>query len=154
MVWKGELYLDSALLFGLLSAPKIFNSLADALQWILESQEIDLIHYLDDFLIFGVPDSPEWRLAQERTESLCARLGIPITHHKTDGPTGRITFLGVELDAESGLVCLPEEKLQRLQREIRGWMGRSSCTKRELLSLIGLLQHACCVVRTGRTFLR
>ena len=28
------------------------------------------------------------------------------------------------------------------------------CTKRELLSLIGQLQHACCVVRAGRTFLR
>ena len=62
--------------------------------------------------------------------------------------------MGTELDAESELVRLLEEKLQRLQSEIRWWMGRSSCMKRELLSLIGLLQHACCVVRPRRTFLR
>ena len=31
---------------------------------------------------------------------------------------------------------------------------RKSCTKRELLSLIGQLQHACKVVRYGRAFLR
>ena len=64
-----------------------------------------------------------------------------------------LTFLGIELDTRSMILRLPEEKLRRLQDEIRRWTGRSSCTKRDLLSLIGLLQHACCVVRPGRTFL-
>ncbi len=35
MVWKGRLYIDTVLPFGLRSAPKIFNALADALQWML-----------------------------------------------------------------------------------------------------------------------
>ena len=34
------------------------------------------------------------------------------------------------------------------------WRGRRVCKKRELLSLIGLLSHACKVVRAGRSFLR
>jgi len=34
------------------------------------------------------------------------------------------------------------------------WRVRKACTKRELLSLIGQLQHACCVVKVGPTFLR
>ena len=42
------------------------------------------------------------------------------------------------------IVRLPREKLHRLQREISKWAGRRSCSKRELLSLIGQLQHACC----------
>ena len=37
---------------------------------------------------------------------------------------------------------------------IRSWRGRKCCRKWELLSLIGQLQHACRVVRPGRTFLR
>ena len=45
-------------------------------------------------------------------------------------------------------------QLRRLQREIRAWKGRKSCTKRDLLSLIGQLQHACCVVKPGGTILR
>ena len=34
MRWRGETYVDTVLPFGLRSAPKIFNALADALQWI------------------------------------------------------------------------------------------------------------------------
>ena len=37
--------------------------------------------------------------------------------------------------------------------DLPGERERRSGTKRELLSLIGQLQHACCVVRPGRTFL-
>ena len=54
----------------------------------------------------------------------------------------------------AGVLRLPREKLQRLQREIVRGEGKKTCTKRELLSLIGQLQHACCVVRPGRAFLR
>jgi len=32
VMWEGTLYVDSALLFGLRSAPKIFTSVADALE--------------------------------------------------------------------------------------------------------------------------
>ena len=46
------------------------------------------------------------------------------------------------------------ENLRRLQREIRSWSSRKSCTKRELLPLVGQLQHTSCVVRPGRTSLR
>ena len=46
MSWRGNLYADASLPFGLRSAPKIFN---DA---IIGQQAI---HYLDDYLIFGAP---------------------------------------------------------------------------------------------------
>ena len=51
-------------------------------------------------------------------------------------------------------IRLPCEKLHRLQREIQLWERRKSTSNRELLSLIGELQHVCCVVRPGRSFLR
>ena len=35
MQWDGKLYIDTALPFGLRSAPKIFNALADAIEWVL-----------------------------------------------------------------------------------------------------------------------
>ena len=57
MEWKGEVYIDTCLPFGLRSAPKLFNILADALEWILKQQGVSfLIHYLDDFLTSGAPD--------------------------------------------------------------------------------------------------
>ena len=73
---------------------------------------------------------------------------------KTEGPAAILIFLGIELDTVAGILRLPKEKLLRLQAEIGRWAGRQSCTKRDLLSLIGQLQHACCVVKPGRSFLR
>ena len=35
MQWKGKIYIDTALPFGLRSAPKIFCALSDTLEWIL-----------------------------------------------------------------------------------------------------------------------
>ena len=155
IVWRGELFVDTALPFGLRSAPKIFTAVADALQFILQEKGVQrIMHYLDDFLVFGEPSTLQCSKALQLAMEWCTRLGVPIAESKTEGPAEYITFLGIELDTSKGELRLPEEKLHRLQNEIRWWMGRRSCTKRELLSLIGQLQHACCVVQPGRTFLR
>ena len=49
---------------------------------------------------------------------------------------------------------LHDEKLARVRQAVTGWLGRRSAMKREILSLVGLLQHAAKVVRPGRTFVR
>jgi len=85
---------------------------------------------------------------------LCGELGVPMASSKTVGPTRSITFLGVEIDTAIMVVRLPAEKVDRLKETISKWQAKRVCTERELLSLIGQLQHACCVVRVGRTFLR
>ena len=121
----------------------------------LEHQRIKAIHYLDDFLLFGTPESQECKLGLESMQRLCVKLGIPNAHHKMEGGTCRLMFLGMELDSETGTLHLPVEKLQQLRREITQWMGRSSCTqKKKPFALVGQLQHACCMVRPGRTSLR
>ena len=56
--WQGNTYIDRALPFGLSSAPKIFNAVADFLAWVLYCEGVStLIHYRDDFLLFGPPGS-------------------------------------------------------------------------------------------------
>ena len=48
--WDGSVYVDPMLPFGLQSAPKIFNAVADTLHWNLQQSGIPLVlHYLDDF---------------------------------------------------------------------------------------------------------
>ena len=152
MKWKGKLYIDSVLPFGLRSAPKIFNAMADALQWVMEQHGVrTMMHYLDDYLVLGGPDSDECERDLEVALQVCQQLGVPIAAHKTEGPGEVLTF---ELDTRRMEVRLPRDKLRRLQQEIPKWQARRACQKRELLSLIGQLQHACCVVKPGRSFLR
>ena len=79
---------------------------------------------------------------------------MPISEEKREGPATSISFLGIVLDSGLMQLRLSEEKLQRLLDTVREWRSKRSCTKLELLSLIGQLQHACRVVRSGRMFLR
>ena len=74
--------------------------------------------------------------------------------HKREGPATCLTYLGIEIDTMAGQLRLPHEKLQRLQDQLEEWGDKKVCTRRELESLIGTLNHACKVVRSGRSFLR
>ena len=112
------------------------------------------LHYLDDFLLFGDPNSEQYERALRSALAHCNILGGPVAPQKTEGPSTTLTFLGLELDTMSLTVRLPSAKLDRLRREVQRWQGLKSCSMRELLSLIGQLQHACCAIRPGRSFLR
>ena len=60
MRWENELFTDAVLPFGLHSAPKLFNCVADALQWIAEHFGVSyLAHFLDNFLTTGTPESSD-----------------------------------------------------------------------------------------------
>ena len=73
---------------------------------------------------------------------------------KKEGPATSISFLGILFDTQAMQLRLPTDKYLRIMEELSKWSTRKACTKRELLSLIGLLQHASFIVKTGRTFLR
>jgi hypothetical protein len=155
MEWDGMLYVDPMLPFGLRSAPKIFNAVADALEWCIRAQGVQhIFHYLDDFIVIGPPNSAACAEALTIIDQTCNRLGVPMAAHKREGPTTRLTYLGIEVDTVAGQLRLPSEKLHRLQTLLREWGDRKVCTRRELESLIGTLNHACKVVRCGRSFLR
>lgn len=84
----------------------------------------------------------------------CKKLVVPIAPHKTEGPASCLVYLGIKIDTQAGELRLPSEKLSRLQACLQVWRGHRSCLRRDLKSLIGLLNHACKVVRAGRSFLR
>ena len=86
--------------------------------------------------------------------SLFQFIGVPIAPDKTVGPSHKITYLGIEVDALAQCVRLPKEKYDTLLTLLRSWESKKKCTKRELLSLIGSLSFAAKVVKPGRIFLR
>ena len=58
--WEGATYVDHTLPFGLRSAPKIFTAVADMVAWVLHCAGIQhQLHYIDDFLFLGAPDTGE-----------------------------------------------------------------------------------------------
>ena len=65
-----------------------------------------------------------------------------------------LTFLGIEIDSVAMELRLPQSKLMELRELIKEWRVKPHCKRKELESLTGKLQHACTVVKPGRTFLR
>ena len=150
-----EVFVDTALPFGLRSAPKIFSALSDALAWTLQSKGVThQLHYLDDFLLMGPPDSSTCAQALKATLDTCQELGVPVAAHKTEGPSCQLTFLGIQINTISMELSLPPDKLSRISATVGEWKSRKVATKKQLQSLIGTLSHAATVIIPGRVFLR
>ena len=95
MEWKEQLYVDAALPFGLRSAPKIFNAVADGLMWIMKHRGIKaVIHYLDDYLLFVDPSSRECAEALSLDLLLCTCLSVPVSAHKLEGTATTLNSVG------------------------------------------------------------
>jgi len=87
-----------------------------------------VIHYLDDFL------QASWlAISVNKLEGLC-------------GCACHSLWIG----SRSMEICLPSSKLGELLNQR---LGRWSCTRRELVSLVGKLAHVCKVVSLGKTVL-
>ena len=152
MRWQGNCFVDSTLLFGLRSAPLIFSAVADALEWLVKSRGVEhIFHYIDDFVVVGPSLSNACKHSLRTLTQTCENLGLLVAHEKTEGPSTRLTVLGIEFDTELMELRLPAEKLERLASLLAIWRGRGSGPRRDLESLAGILQHAC---SPGRIFMR
>lgn len=151
--WRGFLYYYSRLSFGCSSSCKIFDTLSQAVCWIAEQIHNihKILHLLDDFLTLDLPDCH----AEHTMESmllLFSRLNIPLAEHKIVGPTTVLEFLGIILDSNLMQARLPQNKLDRIIAFICSILRKKSCTKRELLQLLGHFNFASRVILPGRSF--
>ena len=155
MQWKDHVYIDTCLPFGLRSAPRIFTEMADMLEWCAKQQGVShLMHYLDDYITWGRAGSLECEHYKACLINTCDHLGVLVAQEKCQGPATTITYLGIEIDSLAMELRLPEDKLRRIRGELGKWTGKKAGRRRELESLLGLLQHASKIVRPGRRFVR
>ena len=153
--WVDEYYIDMTLPMGLKPSCLIWEYYATALEWIFKhciGIEV-VVHYIDDFLfVIKLKATAEQQLV--RALEICKRLGLPMASDKTEGPTTKLTFLGIELDTEAMMARVPQEHLLKLNQLLSDWGVRTHATKAELQSLSGYLNFITKVVRPGRAFSR
>jgi hypothetical protein len=113
-----------------------------------------LLKHIDDFLIMGKAGINECSHNLQVFKDVRAELFLPLKDEKKVSPTTVLDFLGIILDTDKLEIRLAEERVKELMVLLQRWETRKACRKRELLSLIGKLAHACKVVRVGRIFLR
>lgn len=155
--WEGSFYYELFLMFGLRSAPYIFNLFSEALHWILQHHiPARIRHYLDDFLKIFRPYTPPHILhaALSWTRSLAHALGLNFQDSKVEGPTTVLEYLGIILDSIRMEARLPADKLTYLGELLEQWSAKSHCTLHELAELTGYLMFCSQVIPYSRAFLR
>ena len=79
MMWQEKLYIDMFLPLGLRSAPKIFNCIADALQWITQHLGVSFVElFLDHFIVLGRPNSNKCNENLLILMLICIIFGLPL----------------------------------------------------------------------------
>jgi len=151
--WRDSYYVYTRLVFGCRSSPKIFDNLSRAICWIAENNYgISVIfHLLDDFLTVQGPYSDGERTMALLTH-IFGKLKVPLSKPKTVGPTTVLEYLGVVLDSDKMEARLPRDKIERIIDFIKYLLNRKSCTKREVLQLLGHFNFASRVIVPGRSF--
>ena len=110
---------------------------------------LHFIHYLDDFFTAGPPHTQTCQHNMNSMTRLCSTLNITIKHEKTEGPSTSITFLGILLDSQAMQASIALDHKMELQLAISNLEGKRTCSKHQLLSLIGKLAFTCKFVLCG-----
>ena len=85
-------------------------------------------------------------------QHLCTHLRISLAQENLEDPTHCLTYLVIKIDTFLFLDWLPNDKLTWIRSVLRLWLKKHRATKRQIVSLVDLLQHASKVVVSGRTF--
>ena len=155
--WQSNFYYAVVLVFGVKTAPYIFNLFAEALHWIFQRHlPGDLRHYLDDFLLAFHPSTSLQTTNRAVTwcQDLCNQLGLSTQEEKTVRPCTCLEFLGLEVDTSLMEARLPIDKLSFLRQTLTDWSSKQTTNLRELQQLTGFLQFASQVIPHSRAFLR
>ena len=111
-----------------------------------------ILHYLHDFLVTAPSLSQHALITWQPSLKCVHNLVSHWLSQKMEGLTQSLTFLGITLDTHCMEARLPLDKFQGICNQVAAWLREKNATKRDILSLVGHLQHATKVVKLGRTF--
>ena len=104
-----------------------------------------VIDYIDDYVGFGVPSVARALFAS--LFEIMQQLGLTVSDKKLVPPSTKVVCLGVLIDAEKGTVSI------QINDMVKEWLTKTTCTKRQLQSLLGLLLYVHKCVKPAHAFL-
>ena len=125
--------IDKCLPFGLSISCARYQDFSNCLKHIIEfvtGRHYTVTNYLDDFL-FIASDEQECNNAVRSFLRLCDDIGCPVSRHKTEWASTKMTFLGILLNGESLTLSIPLDKVDKAKRLLNWVVDR----KRSQLNL-------------------
>ena len=86
------------------------------------------------------------------------KIGMPISHEKTIGPTQNLEYLGLMLNLADKQLMIPKKKISRCLQDINKFLKKRSLKKtvtvKEIQKLAGRLRFISAVCPEGKTYLK
>ncbi|XP_077999222.1 uncharacterized protein LOC144452084 [Glandiceps talaboti] len=149
--WRGSLFIDTKLPFGLRSAAMACQRTTNAIIYIFQQLGFKAINFLDDFCGADLPHRAHSAFLAFRR--LLVQLGVEEAVDKAVAPTTSLSFIGISVDTVTMTLRVTEDRLTEIKQLLVIWLDRKKCTRRELQVLIGKLSFVAGCVRPGRLFM-
>ena len=91
----------------------------------------------------GSPGSTECADNLQSMLSLCTTINAPVKSSRIEGPSTRITLLGIVMDTDEMTAGISLERKADLILSIQSLRRKDKCIKYQLLSLVGKLSFVC-----------
>ena len=137
--WNDAMFIDTCLPFGARHGTQIFQCISDAVRYGMRRRGHCIINYVDDFVGAGMPSAAS--ASYDCLLDLLHRLGLDVSKKKLCPPSTKAVCLGVEIDAVTHTISVPDDKLQRIRHMVDAWGNRRFCSVRQLQSLLGHLMY-------------
>ena len=150
LMWRNQTFIDVSLAFGFKQGASACQLTTDAVTYLMWTQRHWVANYLDD--IIGVSPPSEAKDAFLTLTNLLQALGLPISYKKVEEPHYEITSLGININARSGVLTIPDSKICKIKSLIKHWLHKETATKHQLQKLVGNLLHIHRCVKPARLF--
>ena len=150
--FNAKFIIDLSLPFGFCFGTFFFSKISDAIRYIMTCHGYpNMSNYIDDFLYCDLPSkiNPAYNFLLQLLE----QLGLDISQKKLCPPSTEVVCLGIEFNIVKRTISIPHDKLSEIIRLCKLWEGKSTCTKKQLQSLLGSLLYICKCVRPACFFL-
>jgi hypothetical protein len=106
---------------------------------------------LDDFAFFGT-SLKVTHFCWARFLYITQLIGVVVSPKpgKTDPPCKTMVYLGIEIQLRTLTVRLHKERVVAMRARLNEFLGRTTMSKKELQSIIGVLVFAAAIIRCGR----
>ena len=156
-IWRGQLWLWVAFVWGTRHAGFNGQRVASALLWIFRNLGIkkfliayNAVVYMDDF--GGCETGEKALTAFNDLGELLAEVGIQESKKEACPPSTKMLFLGVEFDSIDMAMRVDDSKRMEVTALAKTWSRKTVATKEELQSVLGKLMWVSKVVRYSRCF--
>ena len=147
-------FVDKCLPFGSSISCAIFQGFSDAIAHVVTFRtQRDNLNYLDDFFFAAITKLLCDGQVKEFLD-ICKAINFPVALEKTFWSATRLVFLGLLLDSELQVVCIPEDKIMKAKELIGRFLSKKKVTVLEVQQLCGFLNFLGRALVPGRTFIR